>query len=338
MPANKNALIRYKTIDGCLRNRYRRYTLDDLVEACSEALYEMEGISKGVSLRTVQGDLQIMRSDKLGYNAPIEVYDHKYYRYEDSDYSITNMPLTQNDYEVMTEAVDMLRQLGDFEQFAEISDVISRLQDKLSIAKYNRKPLIHFDSVPDLKGLKYLNPLYNYIAKQLVISVKYKSFRAQKITEIMLSPYLLKEFRNRWFVFGTNHENHKIQNLALDRIVSVEQSNLPFIENGKFDADTFFNDMIGVSRSLDDKPSRIRFWASAEQSNYIKTKPLHHSQKIISENADNHTCVFEIEVIINFEMYSVFMSYGAGIKILSPASAVEYMRNQLNAAHALYEE
>lgn len=74
MPANKNALIRYKTIDNCLRNRYRRWTIDDLVEACSDALYDCEGISKGVSLRTVQNDLQIMRSDKLGYNAPIEVY------------------------------------------------------------------------------------------------------------------------------------------------------------------------------------------------------------------------------------------------------------------------
>ena len=84
MPANKNALIRYKTIDNCLRNRYRRWTLEDLVEACSEALYDMEGIRKGVSVRTVQGDIQMMRSDKLGYNAPIEVYDHKYYRYADS--------------------------------------------------------------------------------------------------------------------------------------------------------------------------------------------------------------------------------------------------------------
>ena len=46
MPANKNALIRYKTIDNCLRNRYRRWTLDDLVEACSDALYDMEGITK----------------------------------------------------------------------------------------------------------------------------------------------------------------------------------------------------------------------------------------------------------------------------------------------------
>jgi predicted DNA-binding transcriptional regulator YafY len=59
---------------------------------------------------------------------------------------------------------------------------------------------------------------------------------------------------------------------------------------------------------------------------------------MISENADNHSCIFEINVIINFEMYSVFMSYGAGIKILSPAYVVEYMRNQLNAARELYDE
>lgn len=70
MPANKNALIRYKTIDNCLRNKYRRWTIDNLVDACCDALYDMEGITKGVSLRTVQADLQIMRSDKLGYNAP----------------------------------------------------------------------------------------------------------------------------------------------------------------------------------------------------------------------------------------------------------------------------
>ena len=97
MPANKNALIRYKTIDRCLRNRFRLWTIDDLTEACSEALYEMEGITKGVSVRTVQGDLQIMRSDKLGYNAPIEVFDKIYYRYADPNYSINEMPLTEED-------------------------------------------------------------------------------------------------------------------------------------------------------------------------------------------------------------------------------------------------
>lgn len=108
MPANKNALIRYKTIDRCLRNRYRIWTLDDLVDACSDALYDMEGITKGVCTRTVQMDIQIMRSDKLGYNAPIEVYDRVYYRYADPDYSITEMPLSADDCKLINEAISLL--------------------------------------------------------------------------------------------------------------------------------------------------------------------------------------------------------------------------------------
>ena len=60
MPVNKNALIRYKTIDNCLRNPFRRWTVEDLVDACSDALYEFEGIRRGVSLRTVQKSLDIL--------------------------------------------------------------------------------------------------------------------------------------------------------------------------------------------------------------------------------------------------------------------------------------
>ena len=108
MPANKNALIRYKTINNCLRNRNRRWTLDDLVDACCDALYDMEGITKGVCTRTVQMDIQIMRSDKLGYNAPIEVYNRIYYRYADPDYSITEMPLSVDDCKLIKEAIALL--------------------------------------------------------------------------------------------------------------------------------------------------------------------------------------------------------------------------------------
>ena len=110
MPVNRNALIRFRTIDECLKNRQRRWTLEDLIEACSEALYEYEGIDKGVSRRTVQMDLQLMRSDKLGYNAPIQVLEKKYYTYEDPNYSITNIPLTKQDLGKLTEVVEILRQ------------------------------------------------------------------------------------------------------------------------------------------------------------------------------------------------------------------------------------
>ena len=338
MPANKNALIRYKTIDNCLRKRYRPWTLKDLVDACSEALYDMEGISKGVSVRTVQGDIQMMRSDKLGYNAPIEVYDHKYYRYADSDYSIMDMPMSQNDYEVMQEAVDMLRQLEDFEQFSEMADVVRRLQDKLAISQNNRKPIIHFDSVPNLKGIRLLNPLYNHIARKQTLRIMYQSFSARNPTEFIICPYLLKEFRNRWFLFGSKASNLLLYNLALDRIQSVEPVDVPFRENPDFDPEHFFDDVIGVSKNIKNTPRRIKFWASREQSKYIKTKPLHRSQQLIRENPEDGSCIFRIDVVINVEMYSVFMTYGPGIRVIYPKSAVKYMRDKLKQALDQYEE
>ena len=131
MPANKNALIRYKTIDKCLRNRYRRWTIEDLVDACSDALYDMEGIAKGVSMRTVQGDIQIMRSDKLGYNAPIEVYDNKFYRYADPEYSINENPLNAEDYALVEKAVCLIGEMPEDNTVKELKPVLSKLKGKL---------------------------------------------------------------------------------------------------------------------------------------------------------------------------------------------------------------
>ncbi len=131
MPANKNALIRYKTINNCLRNKYRKWTLNDLVDACCDALYDMEGIRKGVCARTVQMDIQIMRSDKLGYNAPIEVYDKIYYRYSDPNYSITDMPLTQDDCLLLKHAVEILDN-QDYANMGNIKDVLSKVKNRLS--------------------------------------------------------------------------------------------------------------------------------------------------------------------------------------------------------------
>ncbi|MBQ7855272.1 MAG: hypothetical protein IJ352_09690 [Muribaculaceae bacterium] len=133
MPANKNALIKYKTIDRCLRNKYRKWTLNDLVDACSETLYEMEGIDKGVSARTIQGDIQMMRSDKLGYYAPIEVYDNKYYRYSDPEYSITNTPITEDDYDLIVYAVSVIEEYSKHGNINKLIDVLTKVKDKLNV-------------------------------------------------------------------------------------------------------------------------------------------------------------------------------------------------------------
>ena len=132
MSVNKNALMRYKIIDRSLRNRYRRWTIEDLVDEVSDALYDMEGIRKGISLRTVQNDIQIMRSDKLGYNAPIEVYDQKYYRYADPDYSITELPLTADDFKLISKAVKMLEKTEGKPELQQMGRVLARVKKRLT--------------------------------------------------------------------------------------------------------------------------------------------------------------------------------------------------------------
>lgn len=132
MPVNKNALIRYKTIVRCLRNRFRRWTIEDLMDECANTLYDMEGITTGVSKRTIQSDIQIMRSDKLGFNAPIEVYDQKFYRYTDPDYSINDMPLTIDDCLLIRKAVRLIDKAKDKPESIELRNVLGKVGKRLN--------------------------------------------------------------------------------------------------------------------------------------------------------------------------------------------------------------
>ena len=336
MPVNRNALIRYKTIDTCLRNKYRQWTLEDLIDACSDALYEYEGIDKGISKRTVQMDIQMMRSEKLGYNAPIVVYDNKYYKYEDEDYSITNTPLSEQDLKTMSEAVEVLRQFKGFSYFSGMGDIVSRLEDHITSAKQKTIPVIDFEKNESLKGLDYLDVIYHAIVNKQVLNMKYRSFKARSANTFLFYPYLLKEYRNRWFVFGRRKGN--LINLALDRIHNIEIAEKEkFIENDLFNPQTFFEDLVGVTKNIGMKAEAIRFWVDKQNAPYVQTKPFHKSQKVVEEREDGSK-IFEINVVINQELQREFFGYADTIKILSPKSLVDFMGWKFRLAKERYNE
>ncbi len=95
MPTNLNALIRYKTIDTLLQGGAVHYSIDKLQLACSEALAEQRGVYKMVSERTIRDDIRVMRSDILGYNAPIVVKEGRY-TYANPNFSIQNTSVASN--------------------------------------------------------------------------------------------------------------------------------------------------------------------------------------------------------------------------------------------------
>ena len=339
MPANKNALLRYKTIDNCLRNTGRKWTLDDLVKACSDALYEYSGKDEYLSARTIQLDIQKMRSDELGYNAPIVVKDKKYYTYADPEYSITNTPITDDDLRRMKDAVAVLKQLSGFSSFSGMEDIVGRLEDHLSAVRHERKPVIYFESNDRLKGLHFITPLYEAIVSKSPVLLTYQSFKAQEPHTFAFSPYILKEYRNRWFVFGRGRKDRYVINLALDRILDVAPvSRGSFIEDPAFDPEKHFSDIIGVTKTPGtmDRACKIRFRADAVTAPYVETKPIHPSQSVV-ERSEDGSAIFEIHVRENFELEKTFLEFGEGVKVLSPKALVSKIAGRLKAAAQMYD-
>lgn len=335
MPVNRNALIRYRTIDNCLKNRQRRWTLEDLIDACSEALYEYEGIDKGVSRRTVQMDLQLMRTDKLGYNAPIVVLEKKYYTYEDPEYSITNIPLTDKDLGKLTEVVEILRQFKGFSHFQELSGMVQRLENKIYSVKTNSEPVIDFEKNENLKGLEYIETLYRAIVNKNSVSLNYQSFKARAANEFVFHPYYLKEYRNRWFVLGMKTKNAPVMTLALDRIVEVRNSDVKYITQKNFNLSEYFNHVIGVTVQPEGKPEEVILFADRETAPYIITKPLHHSQKILEQEPGGVT--ISIQVQLNFELEREILGFGDRIKVIAPERLKRRIKDKFEQALDQYQ-
>ena len=328
MSQNKNALIRYKTIDKCLQNQYRQWTLDDLIEACSEALYEFEGRENAVSKRTIQMDIQLMRSEKLGYNAPIAVYDKKFYRYEVDGFSITDIPLTETDMNVLTETVAMLKQFKDFSLFTDVSDILQRLEDKIYSEKSHTQPVIHLDKNENLKGLHFLDEIYQAIVKKVVLVITYKSFNSRDEQLFTFHPFILKEFNNRWFVVGKKKGSQPISNLALDRIIKIDYDFAASYLDEDFDSENFYKHVVGVTVNTGSQPRKIELWIDHINAPYALTKPLHNTQRLIKTN-DDGSIIIHLLLRENYELDRLLLGFGNGLEVLKPERLRKRMRTIL---------
>jgi predicted DNA-binding transcriptional regulator YafY len=328
MALNKLALIRYKTIDDCLRNRFRKWTLDDIIEKVAEVLYDREGIVTGVSRRTIQADIQLMRSDKLGYNAPIIVTDRKYYSYEDRNYSITKVPINNADVEKMKEIVGVLKQFNGFSYFEEMSDMIAKLENNLYKSTQQSRNCIQFESNLQLKGLEYINPLYQAILNKRALLIEYKSFKALQSQQSIYYPYLLKEYRNRWFIICKPKKGVTLVTLALDRIIEFQElPNEKFVEHKGVDFDIYYNDLLGVTKSEKDRAHKVVLEVDNYNAPYILTKPLHHTQTVLKQ--DENSIIIRIDVVPNFELEREILGFGECMKVLAPRFLVSRIKKRL---------
>jgi predicted DNA-binding transcriptional regulator YafY len=329
MAQNKNAQIRYKALDKCFSNQFKRFYINDLIEYCSDVLTEHYATETTVSRRQIFDDIDFMKSE-AGYDAPIEsVKDGKkvFYRYWDPDFSILKKPLSSQEIGQLTEALETMSRLKNLPGFDWIEEIQTKINAGLNL-QHSEKKVIDFEVNEFLKGIEFLSTLYQFILNKQPVVISYKSFKTETGSTFEISPYYLKQYNNRWFLFGWNHLGKHLQNLALDRIHSIEISQDSFIEN-QINFDDYFEDVIGVSNDLAKDPVTVLIALSENIIPYIKSKPIHGSQKI-NEN------ILSLEVKLNYELEALILSYGENMQVIEPEELVNSLKNRISKINLLY--
>lgn len=327
MATNKNATIRYQTLDRCFRNPGRKYFIDDLIEACNNSLLDIDPKSSGIKRRQIFDDIKFMR-DSQGFDAPIESYkDGKrtFYRYSDSTYSINSQPLNEREAMQLKESLMTLSRFKGLPQFEWVDEMKARLE--VSFSLNNQEKVIEFEENRYLTGKEHIGTLYDAITNKQVINLNYHPFNREESIQIVLNPYFLKQYNNRWFLFGKNGSAKNITTIALDRIENIKPVHEPFTPNTEIDFEEYFEDVIGVSVPYDGLTEKVILKIDADSWPYIKTKPIHGSQKVKEQTSD--FTIIELQVIPNFELEAQIFSHAERVTVISPETLRQRIKQRI---------
>jgi predicted DNA-binding transcriptional regulator YafY len=332
MATNKNAVLRYKTLDRCLQNTGRKYSFDDLLNEVNNALFEDDPKSSGINTRQLRSDIQFMRSES-GYCAPIEseIYNgkkHVYY-YSDPKFSIHNSPLNETEAKQMKSALDLFQRFSGSPGFEWVEEINVLLKNKFG---GGNDKVISFETNIDYSGYKWISPLFNAIIQKKALKVTYTPFTSETFCFIF-HPYYLKQYNNRWFIYGLNQElNISTWNLSLDRIDEIIIDKTPY-KDTNFDWENYFSDIIGVTR-YEKEVETIELLFNKKRSKYVETKPLHETQ--VSKMSDEGLYV-RLKLIPNPELEQVILSFGEDVKVISPLSFQKNISNRIHKMFQIYE-
>lgn len=314
-----------------------KYTFNDLLKEVNKALETYDSSTNGVGRATLYADIQFMESIE-GWN--IDLWKSKsgrevYYTYSDPQFSINNMPINGVEVNYLKDSLLLLSQFKGMPQFEWIEEVIPKLQQGIIQEKPNY--ILSFDANQYLKGIEWLGTLYNAIAYKKVMIITYQDFKSNEPYVLEIHPYYLKQYNNRWFLFGYNTSHERpIWNLALDRIVAMKESKIKYRPNKEIDWEEYFDDIIGVTKPENGKVEKIELLFAPISLQYVLTKPLHGSQKKIKE--DENGLLVGLEVMVNIEFISLILSFGEKVKVIKPQFLKNEIHRKLHEAIIQYQD
>ena len=336
MPVIKNALARYRVIDRSLRNEYNPYpSKEALRSACEEELF---GTTLGGNIcdSTVEKDLFAMR---IEHDAPIKYSkQERGYYYEDKEYSIDEVPLTEKDVEAIKIATNLLSQFKNTEIFSQFEFAIDKIIDRVNISTNVQdtaiEEYVQFETVERVGGSEFLEPLLTAIKNKNKVQFEHKGFSSEVAKTRRIHPYLLKEYRNRWYLVGKSELKDRVITFGLDRVTNLLVLSDTYKKDDSFSPDRFFKYSIGIT-SDHGSPCKIIIEVGVLLSKYILSQPLHMSQEYLGEKNNMH--LFSYFLLPTYELKMQILGFGKDVKVIEPKELRDEIHEIAKSVVALYK-
>lgn len=334
MAVNKSAFQRYRIIDRCIRNTARPFpSKRELREACEEELF---GTNEAhICDSTIEKDLRYMR---LEHDAPIKFNRlNNGYFYTDEKYSLDKMPLTDLDVDAIKMATNILSQFKNTSLFEQFEVAIDKIVDRVNISNDVQdiaiEKYVQFETVHKIEGNEHLELILTAIKSNKVIQFGYQSYQSSIAKIRRVHPYLLKEYRNRWYLIGKSELKDKILTFGLDRVYELEMLSQSFKKDESFSADHYFKHAIGITTS-DELPVDLKIETNEVLSKYLLSQPLHHSQQFSGEKKGKYQ--FTYYLLLTYELKMQLLGFGSDVKVLAPLKLIEDIKETSNKVFSQY--
>lgn len=333
MPVNKEAYIRYKIIDTCLSGKKSFPSMADLISTCENEL------GKKFTISTIQKDIKAMKEDEaLGFLAPIK-YSKSYngYYYTDENYTIKKIQLNENEIDSLIAAVDLLTTFNGDRVSSNfgvaIDKVLTSVKEKYEKTS-DKRTIIQTENPPKQRGWEHFDKFFKATKERIPVSFIHYNYKKRDFNSIVLHPYLLKEFQNRWYIIGYS-ENHKaIRYFGIDRIMEPLLLKKTFVLQPDFNAEKHFENIYGIY-ALSKKVEKIEFEVKPMLGNYLQSQPIHESQKIEAYYSYG-SLRLSLQLIPSQELLNFFLMMSNQLILKSPKWLVEEIKMQQKSSMLNY--
>ena len=330
MPDTLKPGLRVEILDELLN---RRWTGIELLKQVNERLLSRD--ERPIDNRTLLRDLKYLLEKR---HAPLHRPKDggKYYYYTEK-FSLKDIPLDSDELSSLKQAVSILKKVENFQLTKELDLIIGKLENRIHTNIPDNNSVVQFEDHTHAKGSNWFSELFDAIRESTTITVTYQPYNQSKPQEYIVHPYLLKEYRNRWFLLGRNDKSTRILTLGLDRIKRIKVSKETFLENDLFHPDAIFDKVIGVSIDYNSKPEEIILNIKPVSVPHVESKPIHKHQELLKRHKDGSITI-KLNLIINYELKATLLGFGDGLEVISPPLLRAHTKKSLAVAEGFYSK